>query len=103
MKTRAVQFLESHQSGEHSTFVSDVQYRQENALWLKRSRSVALAIIDYMQTNSLSRNDIADRLGVTPQYVSRILSGKVNFSFKTVSEIENRLGIMCFSDAMACV
>lgn len=103
MKTRAVKFLESHQSGEVSAFAADAQWRQENASWLKRSRRVALAIIDYMQENSLSRNDIAARLGVSPQYVSKILSGKVNFSFKSVSEIENRLGILCFDDAMASV
>lgn len=102
MKSKAVQFLEANQSGEQSTFVADAQWRQENALWLKRSRRVALAIIDFMQENKLSRNDIAKRLGVSPQYVSKILSGKVNFSFKTIAEIEERLGVDCFQ-AAACV
>lgn len=102
MKSKAVQFLEAHQSGEQSTFVADAQWRQENASWLKRSRSVALAIIDFMQENHLSRNDIAERLGVSPQYVSRILSGKVNFSFKSIAEIKERLGVDCFR-AAACV
>ena len=96
MKTKAIQFLESHQSGERSTFEADAQWRKENSSWLRRSRSVALAIIDYMQDNGLSRNDVATKLNVTPQYVSKILSGKVNFSFKTVAEIEERLGIECF-------
>ena len=102
MKSRAVQFLEAHQSGEQSTFVADAQWRQENASWLKRSRSVALAIIDFMQDNNLSRKDVAERLGVSPQYVSKILSGKVNFSFKSIAEIEARLGVDCFR-AAACV
>ena len=102
MKSKAVQFLEANQSGEQSSFVADAQWRQENASWLKRSRRVALAIIDFMQENKLSRNDIAKRLGVSPQYVSKILSGKVNFSFKTIAEIEERLGVDCFQ-AAACV
>ena len=102
MKSKAVQFLEAHQSGEQSTFVADAQWRQENASWLKRSRRVALAIIDFMQENKLSRNDIAKRLGVSPQYVSKILSGKVNFSFNTIAEIEERLGVVYFQ-AAACV
>ena len=42
-----------------------------------------------MQAGGLSRNDVAEKLGVSPQYVSKILSGKVNFSFKTISEIED--------------
>jgi ribosome-binding protein aMBF1 (putative translation factor) len=99
MKSKAVQFLEAHQSGEQSTFAADAQWRQENVSWLKRSRSVALAIIDFMQDNHLSRNDVAERLDVSPQYVSKILSGKVNFSFKSIAEIEERLGVDCFRAA----
>ena len=72
---------------------------QENASWLRRSRRVAYAIMDYMQDNGLSRNDVAEKLGVSPQYVSKILSGKVNFSFKTISEIEEGLGIEVFQAA----
>ena len=56
--------------------------------------------VDYMQANSLSRSDIANKLGVTPQYVSRILSGNTNFSFKSVAEIERKLGISCMETAM---
>ena len=56
--------------------------------------------VDYMQANSLSRSDIANKLGVTPQYVSRILSGNTNFSFKSVAEIERKLGISCMEAAM---
>ena len=63
------------------------------------SRRVAYAIMDYMQDNGLSRNDVAEKLGVSPQYVSKILSGKVNFSFKTISEIEEGLGIELFQAA----
>ena len=99
MKSKAVQFLEAHQSGERSTFVDDAKWRQENASWLRRSRRVAYAIMDYMQAGGLSRNDVAEKLGVSPQYVSKILSGKVNFSFKTISEIEECLGIEVFQAA----
>ena len=94
MNSKAVQFLEAHQSGERSTFVDDAKWRQENASWLRRS-----AIMDYMQDKGLSRNDVAEKLGVSPQYVSKILSGKVNFSFKTISEIEEGLGIEVFQAA----
>ena len=58
----------------------------------RRSRRVAYAIMDYMQECNLLRNDIAEKLGVSPQYVSKILSGKVNFSFKAITEIEESFG-----------
>ena len=99
MKSKAIQFLEANQSGERSTFVDDAKWRRDNASWLKRSRRVAYAIMDYMQENQFSRNDIAEKLGVSPQYVSKILSGKANLSFKTIFEIEEGLGIEVFQVA----
>ena len=74
----------------------DAKWRQENASWLRRSRRVAYAIMDYMQAGGLSRNDVAEKLGVSPQYVGRILSGKMNFTLKTISLIEERLGLELF-------
>ena len=99
MKSKAIQFLEANQSGERSTFVDDAKWRRDNASWLKRARRLAYAIMDYMQENQFSRNDIAEKLGVSPQYVSKILSGKANLSFKTIFEIEEGLGIEVFQAA----
>jgi len=93
--------LEANQSEQHSTFAEDAKWRKENEVWLKWSRGIALAIVDYMQTNGLSRSDVASKLGVSPQYVSRILSGNTNFSFKSIADIERKLGISCMEAAMA--
>lgn len=101
MRQKTLDFLEAHQSDKPSTFIADAQWRQENEVWLKWSRGIALSIVDYMQEHGLSRADIAKRLGVTPQYVSRILSGNKNFSFKTIAEIERKLGISCMESVMA--
>lgn len=101
MGKKTLEFLEAHQSNEPSTFVEDARWRAENAIWLRWSQSVAMSIVDYMQENGLSRSDVAQRLGCTPQYVSRILSGKTNFSFKSIAEIETKLGISCMAATMA--
>lgn len=95
MKQKTLEFLEAHQSEKPSTFAEDTKWREENEVWLKWSQSIALSIVDYMQANNLSRSDIAIKLGVSPQYVSRILSGHTNFSFKSIAEIEKKLGISC--------
>ena len=100
MREKTLNFLEAHQSEQPSTFVEDARWRKENEMWLKWSRGVALAIVDYMQDNGLSRSDIAAKLGVSPQYVSRILSGRTNFSFKSIAEIERKLGISCMEAVM---
>lgn len=100
MRQKTLDFLETHQSEQPSTFTEDAKWRQENEIWLRWSRGIALTIVDYMQKNSLSRSDIASKLGVSHQYVSRILSGNINFSFKSIAEIERKLGISCMEAAM---
>lgn len=93
MKEQTLKFLESNLSNEPSTFAEEAKWRQDNEVWLKWSQSIAMKIIDYMQERKLSRADIVSRLGCSPQYVSKILSGHTNFSFKSIAEIEKRLNI----------
>lgn len=93
MKEKTLKFLERNLSSEHSTFAEEAKWRQDNEVWLKWSQGIAMKIIDYMQEHQLSRADIAARLGCTPQYVSKILSGHTNFSFKSIAEIERCLNI----------
>lgn len=91
--SRTIDFLNEHESNVPSKFQENADWRRENREWLKWSRGVALSLVDYMETNEINRNGLAERLGVTPQYVSKMLSGKVNFSFKSIAEIENKLSI----------
>ena len=95
MTTKAIKFLEGNQSATASTFEEEARWRQENEIWLRMSRSVALTIVDYMQENGLSRTEMAKILGVSPQYLSRILSGMENFSIKSIAKIEATLGVSC--------
>lgn len=93
MKEKTLKFLERNLSSEPSTFAEEAKWRQDNEVWLKWSQGIAMKIIDYMQEHQLLRADIAARLGCTPQYVSKILSGHTNFSFKSIAEIERCLNI----------
>ena len=90
---KAIDFLKKHESISPSYFEENAKWRKENKVWLEWSRSIALALVDYMESNGLNRNGLAERLGVSPQYISKILSGKVNFSFKSIAELEQKLGI----------
>ena len=95
MASKAIKFLESHQSSTPSRFTEEATWRKENASWLRWSRQLAVTLIGYMQDNGLKRNDLAQRLNVSPQYVSKLLSGTENLSFKSIANIEERLGISC--------
>ena len=101
MKEKTLKFLERNLSSEPSTFAEEAKWRQDNEVWLKWSQGIAMKIIDYMQENNLSRTDIASRLGCSPQYVSKILSGHTNFSFKSIAEIEKCLNIQIMEASFA--
>jgi hypothetical protein len=101
MKEKTLEFLEKNLSSEPSTFAEEAKWRQENEVWLKWSQGIAMKIIDYMQEHKLSRADIASRLGCSPQYVSKILSGHTNFSFKSIAEIEKCLNIRIMETSFA--
>nr|WP_311490255.1 helix-turn-helix transcriptional regulator [uncultured Alloprevotella sp.] len=101
MKEKTLKFLEKNLSSEPSTFAEEAKWRQENEVWLKWSQGTAMKIIDYMQEHKLSRADIASRLGCSPQYVSKILSGHTNFSFKSIAEIEKSLNIRIMETSFA--
>ena len=101
MKEKTLRFLESNLSSEPSAFAEEAKWRQDNEVWLKWSQGIAMKIIDYMQEHKLSRADIASRLGCSPQYVSKILSGHTNFSFKSIAEIEKRLNIRIMEASFA--
>ena len=91
--SRAFDFLKKHESISPSHFEENAKWRKENEAWLEWSRNIALSLVEYMESNGLNRNGLAERLGVSPQYISKILSGKVNFSFKSIAELEQKLNI----------
>lgn len=101
MKEKTLKFLERNLSSKPSTFSEEAKWRQDNEVWLKWSQGIAMKIIDYMQEHNLSRADIASRLGCSPQYVSKILSGHTNFSFKSIAEIEKCLNIQIMEVSFA--
>ena len=101
MKEKTLKFLERNLSSDPSTFAEEAKWRQDNEVWLKWSQGIAMKIIDYMQEHNLSRADIASRLGCSPQYVSKILSGHTNFSFKSIAEIEKCLNIQIMEASFA--
>ena len=97
MASKAIKFLEAHQSETPSRFVEETTWRKENASWLRWSRQLAATLMGYMQDYGMKRADLAARLEVSPQYVSKLLSGTENLSFKSIANIEDKLGITCMA------
>lgn len=69
-----------------------MNYRIENADWLRMSATIALKIRKILRSQNISQVEFASRMGVTPAQISKLLSGKVNFELKTISKLQTILG-----------
>jgi len=67
-------------------------YKPEHRGQLKKAVSVAMRVLDILDERGLSQQDLADKMKVTRQYVSKVLKGKENMTFETVDKLEKALG-----------
>ena len=69
-----------------------IRYAKENG-WLKYSRKIAIKAAMAMKQQNLSRQDVADRMGCSAQYVSRLLKVEENLSLETICKLEDALNV----------
>ena len=70
-----------------------LQFLREGSEWLSKSRRIALGVLYYLDEKGMTKKELADRMGVTPTYVGKLLKGKENLSLETISKIEDALGV----------
>lgn len=61
--------------------------------WEKRSLEITEKVVSALKEQGISKQELASRLGVTPQYVSKIVHGGENLTLETISRLETALGI----------
>lgn len=93
MKTREeiLSKLNEHKSMYPSKWRENAEWRMANKSWLRYSQQIAMMMLDRMEELSLTQKSMAERMGCSQQYVSRILKGTENLSIETISKIEKAL------------
>ena len=91
--SRITNRLEKYQSSTPSRWREEAEYRVENRAWLRHSQYIAMLMLEKMDELSLTQKALAERMGCTQQYVSKILRGKENLSIETLSKIEAALSL----------
>lgn len=66
----------------------EAKFREENRDWLLKSALIALEIHRYLRLNGMTQSQLAEKLGISPAMVTKLLSGKENLSLKTICSIE---------------
>lgn len=60
--SRAIEFLEAHQSPTPSRWREDAQWRRDNDYWLKYSRYITLQVMRAMDEQSVTQVELAKRM-----------------------------------------
>ena len=101
--SRAIEFLEAHQSPTPSRWREDAQWRRDNEYWLQYSRYITLQVLRAMDEQSVTQVELAKRMGCTQQYVSNLLKGCSNMTLETIARLENALSIDLIKSALTFV
>lgn len=101
--SRAIEFLEAHQSPTPSRWREDAQWRRDNEYWLKYARYITLQVLRAMEEQSITQVELAKRMGCTQQYVSNLLKGSSNMTLETIARLENALSIDLVKSALTYV
>ena len=72
---------------------SRADYQKKNLAWLKKSVDIALRILDALDNMGMTQAELANRLNVSRQHISKIVKGQENLTLETIARIEEVLGV----------
>lgn len=77
-----------------SNWREQAQWRKDNRDWLRKSGRIAVAVLAAIDADpNMSQTLLAEKMGVTKQYISKIVKGQENLSLQTICKLESALGI----------
>ncbi|MCF8428544.1 MAG: helix-turn-helix domain-containing protein [Bacteroidia bacterium] len=80
-------------SGEDTKVLAEVKKRIKNRAMLHESQQIALKVLMKLDDLGWSQKHLAKALEVTPQQITKILSGKENLTIETQIKLQNILDI----------
>lgn len=92
----AIEKLRKYQSPTPSKWREEAEWRRANKAWLRRSQMVAVKMLDKMEEMKWTQQQVAEKLGCTQQYISKIVKGSENLSLEMLATIEDCLDIVIF-------
>ena len=85
--------LEAYSSATPSNWRKEAEQRQADKEWVRYSQMIAIKMLNRMEELGLTQTKLAERMGCSQQYVSKVLRGKENLSLETLYKIENALNL----------
>ena len=93
--------LSAYASATPSKWREKAEARLANKEWLRYSQNIAMMMFDKMDELGLTQKAVAERMGCSQQYISRVLKGTENLSIETISKIESALELQILEPVWA--
>lgn len=100
---KVTEFLKAHQSSTPSRWKEDAEWRRSNWGWLRYSQYIAIRMLSRMEELQMTQVVLAEKMGCSQQYVSKILKGHENLSLESIWKIESILEIDLVKSALSFV
>ncbi|MBO7437706.1 MAG: helix-turn-helix transcriptional regulator [Bacteroidaceae bacterium] len=100
---KVIDFLKAHESATPSRWREEAEWRKANREWLRYSQYIAIRMLSRMDEQHITQTILAEKMGCSQQYISKVLKGKENLSLETISKIESALEIDLVKSALSFV
>jgi len=85
--------LNKYISDKPSKWIEQADKYEIDKDWLDKSALIAIKILSNLRSQSITQRKLAESIGVSPQYINKVVKGHENLSLETISKIERSLGI----------
>lgn len=69
------------------------KFRKDNREWLDMSHEIALTIHYYLRNARMTQKELAEKMGVSPAYIGKILKGNENLTLETICKLQNAINV----------
>ena len=87
-------------SDQPSDWKAKAKVRRENRDWLRKSAAIAVRVLNALKEQGLSQKELAERMKISPQQISKIVKGQENLTLETISNLEIALGIQIIDETI---
>ena len=89
--------IRKYVSEKPSNWIEQADKYEENKEWLEKSSLIAIKILRTIRSESITQKELAESIGVTSQYINKVVKGNENLTLETICKIERSLGISLVS------
>jgi DNA-binding phage protein len=79
--------------GKKSNWAIDADFRIKNRKWLRYSSYIARRVLAAIEdTENMNQKVLASKVGVSTQYINKVLKGQENLTLKTIATLSDAIG-----------